>query len=107
MTNHQLTLTSCGFKIWIQMLRFDSFCLNPLTAVPIFKQGWKTVIFWNSLASPLLLSPAPSPSIRDIAVLVRLARPVHHCRSTSGPQLEIPMLSPHCAEASQYRKGLR
>lgn len=101
MTNRQLTLTSCGFKIWIQMLRFDSLCLKPLTAVPIFKQGWKTVIFWNSLASPPpLLSPALSPSIRDTVVLVSQARPVHHCSGTSGLHLEIPTLPSCCAEAS-------
>lgn len=50
MTNHQLTLTSCGFKICIHILWLDSLCLKPLITVAIFKQGWKAVIFWNSLA---------------------------------------------------------
>ena len=108
MTNRQLTLTSCGFKVWIQMLRFDSLCLKPLTAVPIFKQGWKTAIFWNSLASPTPpLSPAPSPFIRDITMLVCLSPSVHCCSGTSGLQLETPTLPSCCVEASQYRSGIR
>lgn len=109
MTNHQLTLTSCGFEIWIQMLRFDSLCLKPLTTVPIFKQGWKTVIFWNSLASP---SP-PASLLSSFSIYQRFWGVSTAGLSCSSLQWSIraaacsqPALPSCCAEASQYRSGL-
>lgn len=94
MTNTQLTLTFRGFKIWIQMLRFDSLCLKPLTAVPIFKQRWRTVIFWNSLVSPPCCSPRLRPQLTEMSPCwcSPVATPVHGCSGTSGPQLEVPEL---------------
>lgn len=51
MTNHQLTVTSCGFKN-LHPNAVVGLCLKPLTTAAIFGQGWKAVIFWNSLAFP-------------------------------------------------------